>query len=422
MKEIVAVVLGGGKGSRLFPLTKDRSKPAVPLAGRYRLIDIPLSNCINSDIRSIYVLTMYQSASLNAHVANTYRFDSFSKGFVSILAAEQTAKGGDWFQGTADAVRQAWVHIDDHASSHILVLSGDHLYRMDYRDFRAEHEKSGAEVTIAVQPVTREEAPELGILKISPTGRVINFVEKPKDAAVLDEMRSDTTALGLSTEEAAKRPYLASMGIYFFNTPVMQEVLMSDPKHTDFGKHVIPLAIKERHVQAYCFKGYWADIGTVRAFYDANMDLVRPLPQFDLFDAEMPIYTHSRPLPGAKLNRASVENSILCAGAIVDGGSVRDSIVGVRTRILRGATVEHTVVMGADYYQASGDKKPLVGIGEGSYVRRAIIDKNASIGSGAQLVNRNDVTHYDDPAQQFYVRDGIIIVVKNGVIPAGFVF
>ncbi len=422
MKDIAAVVLGGGKGTRLFPLTKVRSKPAVPLAGKYRLIDIPLSNCINSDIRQIYVLTMFQSASLNAHIANTYRFDHFSRGFVAILAAEQTFRGNDWFQGTADAVRQAWIHISDRQSRQVLVLSGDHLYRMDYREFVRAHEKSSAEVSIAVQPVTREEAPELGILKIDGTGRIVKFVEKPKTAEALDEMRCDTTAFGLSKEAAQQRPFLASMGIYLFNTPVMQEVLMRDPKQTDFGKHVIPLAIHERHVQAYCFSGYWADIGTVGAFYEANMDLVKPMPKFDLFDSEMPVYTHARPLPGAKLNRASVENSILCGGTIIDGGTVRESIIGVRTNVLRGATIENSLVMGADYYGARRPGHPVSGIGEGSYVRRAIIDKNAVIGKGVQLVNRNEVVHYDDPNQQFYVRDGVILVVKDGVIPDGFVF
>jgi len=422
MKDLAAVILGGGQGTRLFPLTKDRSKPAVPLAGKYRLIDVPISNCINSDIRQIFVLTMYQSASLNAHIANTYRFDYFSRGFVTVLAAEQTSHGGNWFQGTADAVRQAWVHIADQPWRQILILSGDHLYRMNYSDFKAVHDKSGADLSIAVQPVTRAEAPELGLLKVDATGRIVKFVEKPKTAEALDEMAVDTTAFGLSREEAAMRPFLASMGIYIFNTSVMKECLMRDPKQTDFGKHIIPQAITERKVQAYCFQGYWADIGTVGAFYEANMDLVRARPRFNLFDVEMPLYTHARPLPGAKLFRASVENSILCDGSVVEGGTVRESILGVRSRVMPGATIENSLVIGNDYYERDTQPGPRMGIGEGSYIRRAIIDKNAAIGKGVQLVNRERVERYDDPQQRFYVRDGIIIVVKKGVIPDGFMF
>ena len=422
MKNIVAVILGGGQGTRLFPLTRDRSKPAVPIAGKYRLIDIPISNCINSEIRQIYVLTMYQSASLNSHVASTYRFDSFSRGFVSILAAEQTAKGGTWFQGTADAVRQAWVHINSRPSEHILILSGDHLYRMDYEAFNLAHEKSGADISIAVQPVTREEAPELGILKTDAHGRIVKFVEKPKTSEALEAMRCDTTTFGLSKEEAAKRPYLASMGVYYFNTPVMNEVLHRDTNQHDFGKHIVPQAIADRHVNAYCFQGYWADIGTVGAFYEANLDLVRPAPKFNFFDPAMPIYTHARPLPGAKLNHARVEGSILCEGVIVEGGNVSDSILGVRARVSKGATIENSLIMGADYYQSATDPKPRIGIGEGAVLRRTIVDKDASIGSGARLINAKNVENYDDPNQQFFVRDGIIIVTKGGVIPAGFEF
>ncbi|MEI6234564.1 MAG: glucose-1-phosphate adenylyltransferase [Planctomycetota bacterium] len=422
MKNIVSVILGGGQGSRLFPLTKDRSKPAVPLAGKYRLIDIPISNCINSEIRQIYVLTMYQSASLNSHVANTYRFDAFSRGFVSILAAEQTAKGGTWFQGTADAVRQAWVHINSSPSEHILILSGDHIYRMDYAAFSQSHNTSGADISIAVQPVTREEAPELGILKIDANGRIINFVEKPKTAEALEAMRCDTTQFGLTKEEAEKRPFLASMGIYLFNTPVMNELLHRDVKQHDFGKHIVPQAIAERHVNAFCFQGYWADIGTVGAFYEANLDLVRAAPKFDFFDPLMPIYTHARPLPGAKLNDARVEGSILCEGVVVEGGWVSDSILGVRARVCKDARIENSIVMGADFFQSPNDSAPRIGIGEGAVLRRAIVDKDASIGKGVRLINAKNVQTYDDPNQQFYVRDGIILVCKGGVIPDGFEF
>lgn len=422
MNNTISVILGGGKGTRLYPLTRDRSKPAVPLAGKYRLIDIPISNCINSGIMKIYVLTMYQSASLNRHISNAFRFDAFSQGFVDILAAEQTNEGGTWFQGTADAVRQSWVHIADKGiPGAILILSGDHLYRMDYREFKNVHEKANADFSIAVQPVTRAEAPELGLLKTDETGRIIQFAEKPQTDEELDAMMVDTTTFGLSPEEARKRPFLASMGIYLAKGTAMNELLHRDHTQTDFGKHIIPQAIMERHVQAYCFNGYWADIGTVGAFYEANLELVRALPRFNLFDPQMPLYTHARYLPGAKINRASVEGAVLCDGSIVDGGMVRDSLIGLRARILPGATIEASYIMGADYYQPN-DGNPMMGVGEGSYIKRAIVDKNAAIGRGVQLVNRQNVDTYDDPEGRFYVRDGIIIVCKNAHIPDGFVF
>lgn len=422
MNKTVAIILGGGKGTRLFPLTKDRSKPAVPIAGKFRLIDVPISNCINSHIMQIYVLTMYQSASLNQHISSAYRFDAFSKGFVDIIAAEQTREGGTWFQGTADAVRQSWCHISDKKPENVLVLSGDHLYRMDYSDFLRVHKSASADFSIAVQPATREEAPELGLLKTDETGKIIQFAEKPTTDEELDAMMVDTTTFGLSPEEAKRRPFLASMGIYMAKADTMDEMLHRDPSQTDFGKHIIPQAIEERHVQAYCFNGYWADIGCVGAFYEANLDLVKTMPQFNLFNPDRPLYTHQRFLPGAKVNRASVEGAVLCDGVIVDGGMVRDSLIGLRTRIQPGATIENSYVMGADFYQAEDDKGPFIGVGEGAYLKRCIVDKNASIGRGAQLVNRDNLEHYDDPEERFFVRDGIIIVSKNAVIPECFVF
>jgi len=426
MDNAVAVVLGGGMGTRLFPLTKERSKPAVPLAGKYRLIDVPVSNCINSGVRRIYVLTMFQSASLNSHLANAYRFDAFSGGFVQVLAAEQTYTGGTWFQGTADAVRQSWRHIHDTPHRHTLILSGDHLYRMDYRRFVEAHEDAGADISLAVMPVTRAEAPELGTLKIDSTGRIVHFLEKPKTDQALDEMRVDNTALGLTKEDAGRRPHLASLGIYLFHSRVLEKILQEDPGRVDFGKHVIPLALRNYKVQAYRFDDYWADIGTVGAFYEANMELVRPLPRFNLFDPKMPIYTRSRFLPGAKVTRASVEGTILCEGSIVEGGMVRDSILGVRARVRPGATIESTIVMGADYYQADptpGEAaRPFLGVAEGCYIKKAIIDKNACIGRGAQLVNRAGLREFDDPEGRFHVRDGVICVPKGGVVPDGFVF
>ncbi len=422
MDRIVSIILGGGAGTRLFPLTRDRSKPAVPIAGKYRLIDIPVSNCINSGVRQIYVLTMYQSASLNSHISNAYRFDMFSRGFVQVLAAEQTRSDSRWFQGTADAVRQSLTHVADTPAQHVLILSGDHLYRMDYQDFANCHESNKADLTIAVKPVTREEAPELGLLKIDGTGRIIKFVEKPKTAEALDDMRVDTTTLGLSPSEAARRPYLASMGIYLFRTPILEEVVMADPEKTDFGKHIIPASIETHRVYAYCFDGYWADIGTVGAFYSANHELTQALPQFNLFDPVRPIYSNARFLPGAKINRASVESSILCEGSIVDRATVRESILGVRTRVMPGATIEDSYVMGADFYDPGNLPGVPLGIGEGSYIKKAIVDKNSHIGAGVQLVNRQRLEHYDHPEGLVYVRDGVIVTPKNVVIPDGFIF
>ena len=424
MENMVAVILGGGKGSRLFPLTKERSKPAVSIAGKYRLIDIPISNCINSGITQMFVLTMYQSASLNNHISNAYRFDQFSRGFVQVLAAEQTADSSEWFQGTADAVRKTLPHLG-YKHGHIglvLILSGDHLYRMNYRMFRDSHIKSGADISIAVIPVSREDAPELGVLKVDETGRIAKFVEKPKTDEALDEMMTDTTIFGLSPEDAAKRPFLASMGIYIFDPATLNTLLTSDPSRTDFGKEIIPQAIPTHKMQAYCFDGYWADIGTIRAFYEANLDLVSQIPKFNLFDPSQPIYSNTRYLPGAKMNRASVEAALLCDGTIVEGATVRDSILGSRTIIHQGAVIEESLIMGNDFYQRGDDPAPRVGINEGAYLKRCIIDKNASIGRYAQIVNRQGHTTYDDPEGRFYVRDGIIIVVKDAVIPEGFVF
>ncbi len=425
MEKAVAVILGGGSGSRLFPLTKDRSKPAVPLAGKYRLIDIPLSNCINSGVQHIYVLTMFQSASLNSHLANAYRFDAFSRGFVQVLAAEQRRDHARWFEGTADAVRQSWHHICDTPSRNVLILSGDHLYRMDYRAFLATHNKAKAQVTLAVKPVTRDEAPQLGLLKTDANGRVVKFLEKPKTAEAIESMTVDTQRFGLSAQEAAERPLLASMGIYLFTTRVLRGLVEVDHEKTDFGIDILPSILESHRVHAYGFDDYWADIGTVRAFYEANLELTRQLPRFNMFDPTRPIYTNQRFLPGAKVNQASVENSILCEGVIVDRSSVRDSILGVRCRVQPGATINDCYVMGADYYEPemarTGSKVPL-GIGEGCYMRGAIVDKNARIGRGVQLVNRQQLDHFDHPEGRLHVREGVIVVPKNAVLPNDFVF
>jgi glucose-1-phosphate adenylyltransferase len=424
MDNMVAVILGGGKGSRLFPLTKHRAKPAVSIAGKYRLIDIPISNCINSGITQMYVLTMYQSASLNNHISNAYRFDHFSRGFVQVLAAEQTADSNEWFQGTADAVRKTLPHLGYKRGNVglVLILSGDHLYRMNYRLFRDAHIRSHADISIAVMPVTRQEAPELGVLKVDDAGRIVKFVEKPRTPEALDEMTTDTSIFGLSPEEAARRPFLASMGIYIFDPAILTEVLADDPPRADFGKEIIPQAIGKYRMQAYGFDGYWADIGTIRAFFDANMDLVSPIPKFNLFDPSQPIYSNTTHLPGAKVNEASVQAALLCNGAIVERATVRDSILGSRTLVRHGAVIEECLVMGADFYQHGDDPGPRVGINEGAYLKRCIVDKNASVGRYAQLVNRQSHSAYDDPEGRFYVRDGIIVVAKEAAIPVGFVF
>ncbi|HLM56740.1 MAG TPA: glucose-1-phosphate adenylyltransferase [Pyrinomonadaceae bacterium] len=420
---ILAVILGGGAGTRLSPLTLTRSKPAVPLGGKYRLVDIPISNCINSDIQRIFVLTQYNSASLNKHISQTYRFSQFSNGFVEILAAEQTPTSPEWFQGTADAVRQVLPHIRDWGIDNLLILSGDHLYRMDYRKFLARHVETEADVTISVIPFVREQAEDFGLLKAEATGRILEFREKPKGQA-LEEMRVDTSAFGLSPEEAERRPFLASMGIYIFKYSLLEEFLARDSAWVDFGKQVIPAAISCCNVQAYMFDGYWEDIGTISAFHQANLDLTATLPKFNLFDTEAPIYTRARYLPPSKVNNCQVTESIVAEGCILTRAQIRRSIIGIRTRIDFGAQIEDTYVMGADYYQPleamqedAREGRPRVGIGEGTVIRNAIIDKNARIGAGVRLVNERRAQDDTAPDGSWFIRDGIILVPKNAVIP-----
>ena len=424
---ILAVILGGGAGTRLSPLTLTRSKPAVPLGGKYRLVDIPISNCINSDILRIFVLTQYNSASLNKHIATTYRFSQFSNGFVEILAAEQTPQNPQWFQGTADAVRQVLPHITDWGIDTLLILSGDHLYRMDYRKFLARHFETLADVTISVIPFVREQAEDFGLLKAEATGRIVEFREKPKGEA-LEEMRVDTSAFGLSPEEAGRRPFLASMGIYVFKFDLLTKLLAGDTSWVDFGKQVIPAAIDCCNVQAYMFDGYWEDIGTIAAFQKANLDLTATVPQFNLFDTEAPIYTRARYLPPSKVNNCHINQSIVSEGCIINRAIINRSIIGVRTRIDFGAHIEDTYVMGADYYQSIEDMEadarggtPRIGIGEGTVIRNAIVDKNARIGAGVRLTNERGLTDDVGPDRNWYVREGIIIVPKNGIVPDGTV-
>ena len=424
-RKLLAVILGGGVGTRLFPLTQQRSKPAVPLGGNYRLVDIAISNCINSDVLRMFVLTQYNSASLNRHIAQTYRFSQFSDGFVEILAAEQTPESPQWFQGTADAVRQVLPHIRGWGIDTLLILSGDHLYRMDYREFLARHFETDADVTVSVIPADPLAAGEFGLLKTDAAGRIVEFKEKPKGPE-LESMRVDTTSFGLSAEESAARPFLASMGIYVFKYDRLEQLLAEDPSWIDFGREVIPGAIKSGKVQAFLFNGYWEDIGTISAFYKANLDLTSKIPKFNLFDAEAPVYTHARYLPPSKIEHSEIHDSIMSEGCIISGATISNSLVGLRSRVSKGVRLEASFMMGADYYQSFEEMRadlaaglPRVGIGENTLVKRAIIDKNARIGSNARLLNEGGLLHADAADGSYFIREGIIIVPKDAVIKDG---
>jgi glucose-1-phosphate adenylyltransferase len=426
MENVLAVILGGGAGQRLHPLTKLRAKPAVPLGGKYRLIDIPISNCINSDLLRIFILTQYNSASLNRHITRTYRFSQFTEAFVEIIAAEITPESPNWFQGTADAVRQSFNHLGDYKGDTVLVLSGDHLYRMDYRDFVARHEDTNADITISVTAAREEDATGFGLLKIDETGRVVEFSEKPKGEA-LDRMRVDTTQLGLSAEQAARRPFCASMGIYVFRREALRHLLHDEMADAiDFGKEIIPHALSRYNVQAHLFDGYWEDIGTIGAFYRANMEMTLPLPPFNVFDTEAPMYTRPRYLPGSKLLDCRIQSSIITEGCIINGATITDSIIGIRSRVEHGSRVEGVLMMGADFYQTLEEMQadvdrgyPRIGVGSNCFIRRAIIDKNARIGSGVQILNESRLQEHE--GEGYFIRDGIVIVPKNGVIADGTV-
>lgn len=424
-RKLLAVILGGGAGTRLFPLTQQRSKPAVPLGGKYRLVDVAISNCINSDVMRMFVLTQYNSASLNRHIAQTYRFSQFSNGFVEILAAEQTPESPQWFQGTADAVRQVLPHISDWGIDTLLILSGDHLYRMDYRDFLTRHHETDADVTVSVIPSDPISASEFGLLKTDETGRIVQFKEKPKGED-LESMRVDTTSLGLTPEEAKVRPFLASMGIYVFKFDQLERLLAHDPHWIDFGKEVIPGAIKSGKVQAFGFNGYWEDIGTITAFYKANLDLASKIPKFNLFDAEAPVYTRARYLPPSKIEHSEIHDSIISEGCIISGATITNSVVGLRSRMSKGVHLDVSFMMGADYYQTIEEMRddlanglPRIGIGEGTIIKRAIIDKDARIGSNVRLLNEAGILNSDADDGSYYIRDGIIIVPKNAVVKDG---
>ncbi|MBI9096738.1 MAG: glucose-1-phosphate adenylyltransferase [Sphaerochaeta sp.] len=423
----IAIVLGGGKGTRLYPLTMDRAKPAVPFAGKYRLVDIPISNCINSGIRQIYILTQFNSASLHNHIANTYIFDTFSSEFVEILAAEQTNETNTWYQGTADAVRKNLKHFHEQNADYYIILSGDQLYRMDIHDMLDRHIASGAELTIASKPISREQATGLGIIGCDEEGIINKFYEKPAiDLDISEYKVSESFMLSsLNKKLDSSNEYLASMGIYIFNAKTMEEVLNNDK--TDFGKEIIPGVIDQRRVATFLFDGFWEDIGTIKAFYETNLDLASINPQFNFYDEEMPIYTNRRHLPATKVNFCNFSSSLASEGSIITNAYIVNSIIGVRTLIESGASLDGVYCMGASFYETMEEKQensrkgiPNVGIGKGTIIRKAIIDQNARIGDGCRI-GIDDIPRQEGDFAMYSIHDGIIIINKNGIIKSGTV-
>ena len=419
--QVVTAILGGGQGARLWPLTRDRAKPAVPVGGRFRLIDIPISNSLHAGLDRIYLLTQFNTASLHRHISQTYRFDTFSRGFVNILAAEQTVTNRDWYQGTADAVRQNITRLTDGRPSEILVLSGDQLYLMDLGSFLRFHREREASVSIAVKAVTREQAKSFGIMHVDENGRIIAFVEKPQEEEQLDELTPPKgTFERMGLKDCSDDMLLASMGIYTFTTGVLEE-LLDDGASTDFGREVIPRAIEQHAVYAFPYDGYWEDIGTIPAFHRANLDLVETVPPLNLYDAERPIYTHARFLPGTKIQHCDIEQAILAEGAILEGSRVRRSIIGIRAVLRKNCELENTIFMGAGSYESleeAEDRVP-IGVGENCVIRNAICDLDTRIGDGAQLINEKGVQEYD--AENYAIRGGIIVVPKGATIEPGTV-
>ncbi len=415
MQDVLGLILGGGQGSRLFPLTRDRSKPAVPLAGKYRLIDIPLSNCIHAGIDKIAILTQFNSVSLHRHIYSTYNRDIFTPGWVQILAAEQTMQSKDWYQGTADAVRKQLLEIQSAGTKYVLILSGDHLYRMDYRKYVEFHVDSGADITIAVQPVSRTDAPGLGILKLDADGQINRFTEKPKTDDLLDEMVSG---------DDPDKPYMASMGIYVIATDVLLELL--EVEGDDFGKDIIPASIENRRVMGYVFEGYWEDIGTIRRFFEVNLDMAKPDGQFDFFSPNRTIYTSARFLPASEVYGGQMQNVMLTDGCRVLDATIQNAVIGLRCIIGKQVQIQSAVLMGSDYFETDEDiaenvqlGRPNIGIGDGSIIEQAIIDKNARIGKNVVIRGRDD--RPDEAGENWFVRDGIVIIPKNAAVPDGTV-
>ena len=421
---VLSVIMGGGAGTRLFPLTKERAKPAVPLAGKYRLVDIPISNCINSNLKRIYLLTQFNSASLHRHISQSYKFDQFSGGFVEILAAEQTFTDASWYQGTADAVRKNLLHFLNHDFEYMVILSGDQLYRMDFRRIIAQHAETYADVTVATIPVISRDAQALGIMEINEERRITRFFEKPKDPAVLDSLKLNRDLYGPLGIEGEDEYFLASMGIYVFNRDVLVQLLNNTL--TDFGRDIIPSAIAKDRVFSYIFQGYWEDVGTIRSFFDANLDVTSELPRFNFFDMSAPIFSRPRWLPASKINGAHINHAIISDGCIINHANISHSIIGIRSVVGGGSDLNRVVLLGGDYYESHASilenevhGKPRVGVGQNTRIENAIIDKNARIGDNVAISPCGKPENVDHPL--YYIRDGIVIIPKNGVIPHGTV-
>jgi len=415
----LAIIMGGGAGTRLFPLTRERAKPAVPLGAKYRLVDIPISNCLNSGFRQVYILTQFNSESLHRHITTSYKFDNFTKSFVEVLAAQQTPEGARWYQGTADAVRQNLRYFLERAYDHYIILSGDQLYRMDYGDLLEAHIKTGAEITLATTPVDRSAASGFGIMQSDANRRIYRFEEKPKDPKLLEELRIPPDLLTDLGRPADAELYQGSMGIYVFNRKILIDAL--DNSYDDFGKHVIPASLKRHKVFAYIFQGYWEDIGTVRAFFEANLALTDTVPPYNFFDHVNPIYTHARFLPASKVNGAQINRAVIADGCIITHANIERAVIGIRSVIETGSTVRNSILMGADFYQEE-DPQPIaghppVGIGANCVIEGAIIDKNARIGDNVVISPAGKPENLD--GDNYYIRDGVVVVAKNTVIPSG---
>jgi glucose-1-phosphate adenylyltransferase len=418
-EDTLAIIMGGGAGTRLFPLTKERAKPAVPLAGKYRLVDIPISNCLNGGFRQIYVLTQFNSESLHRHITTSYKFDNFTKSFVEILAAQQTPEGTSWYQGTADAVRKNLRYFLERPYRQYLILSGDQLYRMDYCDLLQAHFQTGADITLGTTPVDRQAASSFGVMHSDAKRRIFRFEEKPKDPKVLDELRIPPELLTELCRPADAELYQGSMGIYVFNREILVDALANN--YDDFGKHIIPASLQKYKVFAYIFQGYWEDIGTVRAFFEANLALTDTLPPYNFFDHLNPIYTHARFLPASKINGAQVNRAIIADGCIITDANIERAVIGIRSVIENGSRIRNSVLMGADFYQQedpqSGSDRPPLGIGQHCVIEGAIIDKNARIGDGVVITPEGKPDNVD--GDNYCVRDGVIVVPKGAVIAAG---
>jgi len=419
MASVVTAILAGGPGKRLYPLTKKRSKPAVPIAGRFRLIDIPISNCIHSGMRKIFILTQFMSESLHSHIFLTYRFDNFSKDFLTILSVQQTLESPEWYQGTADSIRQNLRFLKDWDL--VLILSGDHLYRMDYIKLIDFHLQKKADISISVYPVHYDQAPKFGVMKVNKDGQIVDFCEKPKEPEELDKMKVPEEVFQQFQLDAAGRTHLASMGVYIFNWEVLKE-LLENTEFEDFGRDVIPFAINRKKAFGYFFDGYWQDIGTIRSFFEANIALTEPLPKFNFYDEERPIFSHARFLPGSKIISSKVNNSILCEGSIINHSRIDHSIIGIRSRTGENSVIERSIVMGADFFEtieeiAQNEKNgiPNIGIGNDCEIREAIVDKNVRIGKGVKLINARGIK--EETEENHVIQDGIIVIPKNTIIP-----